>query len=262
MGKKLFLLLMIVLFSYSFAYGVELKIAFEDKEQPPYYIGNSSDVMATNPGVAVEMVLMVGDMLDDVQIKLLRMPWKRCTTMLEQNKVDGIFNASYKTSRLMAGWYPTVDKTHEGEVDPSRRITTIAYSLYAMKGKNLGWTGSNFDILKGTVGAPLGYSIVDDLRKKGVSVEEAPSTEMNLKKLVNGRVLAVALQDVTGDSIISSKPEEFGNIEKLSPPLKTKPYYLMLSKNFVSSHPELSQKIWDTIALIRETKLKDIAKKY
>lgn len=263
MLKKLFIMIVMMIVSCSAsAFALDINIAFEDKEQPPYYMGNSKNVLPDNPGIAVEMVLLLGKMVDDVNIKLQRMPWKRCTHMLGENKIDGIFNASYKKSRLDLGWYPTKDGTHGGEVDPSRRITTIAYSLYAQKSSNLQWTGSNYDILKGSVGAPLGYSIVGDLKKMGVKVEEAPTTEINLRKLKGNRLVAVALQDVTADVMIQSMPKEFGGIVKLEPPIKTKPYYLMLSKKFVSAHPELAQKIWDAMKLIRETKFDEIAAKY
>lgn len=263
MLKKLFVMLAMMIVSCSASVSaIELNIAFEDKEQPPYYMGDSKNVLSEKPGLAVELVLLLGDMIDDVDIKLQRMPWKRCTHMLGENKIDGAFNASYKKSRLSLGWYPTKDGTHGGEVDTSRRVTTIAYSLYAKKSSNLEWTGSNYDILKGKVGAPLGYSIVGDLNKMGVTVEEAPNTESNLRKLKGNRLQAVALQDVTADAMIKSMPHEFGGIVKLEPPLKTKPYYLMLSSDFVSAHPELAQKIWDTMKLIRETKYDKLAAKY
>ena len=258
---KAVLILLMVLSVASFANALDITIAYEDKAQPPYYMG-SGKVLEKAPGVAVEMVLMIKDMLEDINIHLLRMPWMRCTSMLGRNRVDGIFNASYKQSRLALGWYPTVDHTQKGQVDTSRRIATITYSLYALKGNQLGWNGSNYDSLKGKIGAPIGYSIVGDLRKQGVLVEEASSTLLNLRKLSAKRVVAVALQDVTADSIIKSDGDRFGNIVKLHPPLKTKPYYLMLSNNFVSAHPKVSQKIWDSIRIIRESKLTEITRKY
>jgi len=48
----------------------------------------------------------------------------------------------------------------------------------------------------------------------------------------------------------------------MHPPLATKPYYLMLSHQFVGNHPEMAQQIWDTIKIIRETKFNEIVLKY
>jgi len=123
----------------------ELTIAYEDKEQPPYYMGNSQDVLTANPGVAVEMIKMLEKKIPDLKVKFVRYPWKRCLAGLGKNSVDGIFNSSYKEDRLDVGWYPTVDKTHKGQPDTKRRLCTMTYSLYALKGVNIGWDGKKFN---------------------------------------------------------------------------------------------------------------------
>jgi len=100
------------------------------------------------------------------------------------------------------------------------------------------------------------------LKKRGLAIQEAPSTEMNLKKLFMKRITAAALQDVTADNIIESHPSIYGMIKKIKPPLVTKPYYLMLSHKFVEQYPKLAQKIWDTIKIIRESEFDKIVLKY
>ncbi len=262
MKQKIFIFgfLMVVFFTLN-ANAVQMTISYEDKAQPPYYMGEKK-VLADKPGVAVEMVKMLEDKIEGLEITLKRTPWKRCTVELSRNNVDGIFNASYKKKRLELGYYPTTDGTLEGPVDISRRITKIAYSLYTLKDSNIVWDGTNMTGVDGKIGAPFGYSIINDLKKMGLNVEDAPNTEMNLKKLLKKRIVAVALQDVTADSFIKLNSPQFENIKKRTPPLATKPYYLMLSKKFVENHPELAQKIWDTIKNIRETKFDEIAMKY
>jgi len=83
-----------------------MTIAYEDKEQPPYYMGNTMEVLASNPGVAVEMVKAVEKRVPNLVINLVRAPWKRCTTQLGDDQYDGIFNASY-----------TPGQTHDQLVD-------------------------------------------------------------------------------------------------------------------------------------------------
>lgn len=251
----------LLLFSLN-AHAVELTLSYEDKEQPPYYMGNTEKVLENKPGVAVEMVLMLENMVDGLTVRLRRTPWTRCTQELKYNRVDGIFNASYKKDRLKIGCYPTTNGMPGGPVDASRRITKISYSLYARKDTRMNWNGENISAIEQTVGAPLGYSIVGDLRKQGVKVEEAPSTTMNLQKVLWKRIAAAALQDVTADSIIRSDPLMYRNIRKLNPPIATKPYYLMLSREFVAKHPELAERIWDAIKVIRETQFDEIIIKY
>lgn len=67
---------------------------------------------------------------------------------------------------------------------------------------------------------------------------------------------------VTGDSLLKIAPEKFKRIVKVTPPIKTKPYYLMLSHQFVKKHPQLAEKIWDTIEIIRESQFDRISAKY
>ena len=257
------IILILVCASNTRADAVELILAYEDKEQPPYYMGNTLLVSDDKPGVSVEIIKMLADMIDGLEIKLERCPWKRCLHSLKYNTVNGIFNASYKESRLEIGRYPTTNGILDGPVDKSKRITLISYSFYVLKNSAFKWDGKAIKNVKNRIiGAPAGYSVVNDLKKKGMIVYESHSTKSNLERLVLKRVDAVALQDVTADNILSSNPSLFAKIEKRYPPIATKPYYLMLSHEFVEQHPTLAKRIWNTIKIIRETKFDEIALKY
>ncbi|HPM01809.1 MAG TPA: transporter substrate-binding domain-containing protein [Candidatus Cloacimonadota bacterium] len=261
--KKLVLLsiLLIALSVTLFAEKIKLRVAYEDKEQPPYYMQNTSEVPKTNPGISVEMVMLLKKYIPELEIEFTRMPWKRCTYSLGENQVDAIFNSSYSKERLDIGWYPTTNKQHTGQVDKDRRLTTISYFLYANKNAGIKWDGK-LESLTQIIGAPMGYSIVNDLKNKGVKVEEAQDSMTNLMKVAKGRIDAAALQDVTADDILKNNKKEMGNIVKLNPPVVSKEYYLMLSKKFVQDNPALAQKIWDTIKVIREKEFKNLSSKY
>lgn len=241
-----------------------LTLVYEDKPQPPYYIGESNQVLEGKPGVAVEMLQQLSQRIDGLTIDLKRMPWKRALYSLKANRIDGVFNASYKKERLAFGRYPTTDLTSEGPVDTSRRIATISYSLYQLRDFPIEWQGYWHDLTDKVVGAPLGYSIVGDLRKKGIKVEESNSTQSNLAMLINKRLKVVALQTVTADSILAEKQydKRYAAIEKLVPTLISKAYYLMLSNDFVNQYPVLAQRIWDEIRLIREEEGPGLFKRY
>jgi len=235
-----------------------LTIAYENKEQPPYYLGNTEKVLDNSPGIAVEMIKRLEHHIPELTIELKRFPWLRCLTYLKHGAVDGIFNASFKKERLKVGAYPYKNN----KVDPSKRITTISYSLYKLETSQLILDELSKMTDKPKVGATRGYSIVGDLRKRGILVDESKSTENAFNKLLKGRNIAVAAQDVTGDYLLSKYSEKFHGIVKVSPPIKTKPYYLMLSNQFIEKHPDLSEKIWRTIAHIREKELGALSAKY
>jgi polar amino acid transport system substrate-binding protein len=48
-------------------------------------------------------------------------------------------------------------------------------------------------------------------------------------------------------------PSLAGKIEVRGPPLIEKPYYLMLSHQFVATEPALAERIWRTIAQVRNS---------
>lgn len=234
------------------AQAVTMTIAYEDKAQPPYYLGDTNEVPEEHPGVAVEMIKALETKIPELKIRLTRAPWKRCTTELGSGAYDGIFNASYRPERLALGWYPTRDGSRTGAVDPSKRITTISYALYVLKTSKATWDGRAFQKLEGMIGAPLGYSIVGDLRALGLTVCEVPGTRNALDMILGGRIAGAALQEVSADAWIQAFPDRYGRLRKVPRLIASKPYYLMLSSRFVEAHPELARRIWAALEKIRE----------
>jgi len=236
---------------------ITFTVAYENKVQFPYYMGETAKVLVEKPGAAVELVKLIESKVPGLKVELKRYPWKRCLSELEQGSASGAFNASYKEKRLKFGAYPLKN----GSVDTDRRLTTIAYHFYKKKGAEFSWDGKTASGTKMPIGAPRGYSIVSDLKKIGLKVTEANSTEANLKKLLAGRVSAVALQEVTGDYFLKENAQ-FNDLEKVQPPLKTKPYYLMISNQFQTKHPKVAEQIWNAVAELREEQLQGLTEKY
>jgi len=239
------------------AQALEMVIAYENKAQPPYYMGDSNAPLATNPGVSVEMVQMLEQRIPDLKIRLIRFPWKRCLETLQLGEVDGIFNSSFAKDRAVIGRYPMKN----GQVDLDRRLTTISYNFYRMPDSSVRWDGQTISGLQGAVGAPLGYSIVKDLKGMGVEVDEAPSTKLVLDKLLRKRNSVAALQAVTADALRNSN-HTFQDIIKIDPPLRIKAYYLMISHQFAERNPQLAERIWDEIATMRDEDFSRLLSKY
>jgi polar amino acid transport system substrate-binding protein len=128
-----------------------------------------------------------------------------------------------------------------------------SYRLYVRAGSGVGWDGKTLTNLHAPVGATPGYAVVGVLRAMGVAVAEEPDHMANLRKLVAGRIDAYAELDTHVPPLLRSNRAEFGGIIELSPPVLTKPYYLMFSKNFYARAPEVAERIWDAIALVNES---------
>ena len=239
--------------SFSFFAHAEtvLTVAFEDQVQFPYYMGEGATVLTAKPGAAVELIQKIESKIPGVKVVFQRCPVKRCLNDLETGAIDGLFNISFQEARLTMAAYPWKD----GSVDPERRLTTLNYSFYKPKGSDFSWDGKNVSGTVETIGATDGYSIGSDLEKMGITVSPATSSEGNLKKLIAGRVSAIAMQEAKGDYLISQNQAEYGNIEKVETPIKSKPYYLVLSNQFKAKDATMAEKIWDAVGELRKEQL-------
>lgn len=206
-------------------------------------------VLKDRPGLTVLMLRMVEKQLGS-KIEVAPLPWKRCLDDLKNGNVDAAFKISFSAARAAElGAYPmTGDKP-----DNAKRLLIDSYSLYRLKGGTVEWDGKTLKA-SGAVGAQSGFSVVDQLKSLGVRVDDATrSADDNLKKLVAGRIDALALQSEEGDASVESSPEFKGKVERIKPVLVEKPYFLIFSKQFASKYPEHTKEVWDTIGKVRES---------
>ncbi len=207
-----------------------------------------------NPGIFIEQMRLMEKELN-IRVTYKRAPWKRCMIYLKKGTVDGVICGSYKKERENNGVYP---KTADGNHDPSRRFSDSSYYMYVKKDSDIHWDGTSFSNLNGVVGTQLGFSINPKLKKLGVKVVEVPMVLTNFKKLVKNRIVGVAAHEDTGDAVMLG----FNNVKKLSVPLSTKPYYLIMSHQIYKSDPALVNAIWKASADMQGEALKKIKSKY
>jgi len=258
--KKSILNILPSLFLAGFAFVCQaetvLKVAYENASQFPNYLGDTSKVLE-KPGAAVELVKFLEQEIPDLKIEFYRYPWKQCLLKLKAGEIDGAFNGSFTKARLDVGTYPWKN----GAVDDTRRLTTMSYHFYKLKGSPFSWDGTKVSGLNGKIGTPLAFSIEGDLKSMGLNILSAREIQVNFSNLLRNKVDAIALQSVTGDYHLSTK-SGLSSVEKVQPELKNKAYYLMLSKQFYEQNPELSEQIWDAIAKLREERLQSLVESY
>jgi len=232
---------------------LQLRFAYQNISNYPFQTGDGEHIDWSKPGMAVEMLRQLDDNLAEVEIEFVRLPWKRGLLQLQRNQVQGLFNASYKSERLEYGVYPSL----AGRADESRRSYSNSYHLYVHRSSDYRWDPENIDKQGLGIAAPLGFSIVDDLRAQDGKILEFASLQRCLTLLLQQRVDAVASLGAAADAIIAQDIDYQRSIVRLDPPLKSKNYYLMLSKQFVSQHPELADRIWNQIRKVRDSKAFD-----
>ena len=237
-----------------YASDLKLRIGYNDNASFPYFLGNSS-LPFDPPGISVEIISIVASELG-VDVEFVRLPGRRVLHELKANRLDAAFIFSFKPERQEFGVFPM----RGGQPDSQKRLAVLSYVLYRLKGTALDWNGHSFSNLNGALGANAGYSIVADLRKKGVVVVEAKTTETNFLNLENTRIVGVADQEVVADSYLATN--NINTIEKVEVPLATKDYFLIFSHQFVDDYPDLAEKFWERIAEKRDELTEQLIPKY
>jgi polar amino acid transport system substrate-binding protein len=225
-----------------------LRVVYDVFANPPLICGNGTAIDPTTPGLTIEMLRMAGERAN-IPIELSRTPWQRGLYLIETGQADAIFASSFVEERQRFGVYPFKD----GRPDPRRKLFDQSYSLFIRGESEIGWDGRTLVNVRGPVGATPGYAVVPVLRAMGVAVEEEPNHLANLRKLVAGRLDAYAELETQIRPVLRSNKAEFDGVYELSPPVLTKPYYLMFSKIFYGAAPEIAERLWDAIAEVNET---------
>ena len=228
--------------------GQPVRLAFEPVANPPRYYGEGTAIDWSRPGLTLELLKLVEKHLD-ITFSYQRMPWNRALYLLETNDLDGVFHASFVPERTKLGVYPMVNN----QPNPTRAIFTQSYAFYRLRGSTFGWDGHTVSGADRPVGVTIGYSVANDLKKLGLTVEEDRGKEANFNKLLNGRISAFADLEHMTDLFIHRNPERFGAVEKINNPIIFKHYYLILSHGFYKSNPSLAENIWDAIHAIKES---------
>jgi len=225
-----------------------LTISYETTPNPPRHFGEGTAIDWNRPGLTLELLKLVGQRLR-VNLAFKRVPWKRGLLLLETGDADGLFHASYVPEREAIGVYP---KTAEARPDPSRAIISQSYSLFVRKDSPVTWDGTTVGGLGDrSVGATAGYSVIADLERNGIRVEPGRIPALNLAKLLEGRIAAYAEIENLAGEVLRQDPALSEAVVKLQPPLITKSYYLLLSRQFVERDRALAEAVWDAIAEVR-----------
>jgi len=183
----------------------------------------------------------------DISLNYTALPWKRCLREAEAGRFDGIAVASYKPKRAESMHFPDDAETSKKS---TQRVMQVEYVVVTAASVSYEFDG-NLSTIPTPVRVPRGYSIADDLRKKGVEVDDsAQGDENNVKKMLRaGEGSIVTLPTIV--EVLGGKPAFKGKLKVSKVPLKSKSYYLTFSKKGKASEA-VRTKLWEEIVKIRE----------
>jgi polar amino acid transport system substrate-binding protein len=222
-----------------------VRVVYEPRSNPPRMLGEGTSIDWEKPGLTLELLRLVGARIG-VEFVYERVPWKRGLYLIETNDADGIFHTSFVPERLGTMAYPM----RAGRDDAARAIFVQNYVLYKRADAPVAWDGKVLTGADVPVGVTAGYSVIGDLTRLGVPIEEAKTLEQSLDKLLSGRVSAYAGMEAMTDAVLAANPAKYGKLVKMEPPLVSKPFHLTFSQGFYTAHRDLAERIWDAIAAV------------
>ena len=248
------LLCVVLWLAHAHAGACVIRLAYNEVAAPPYYFGDAGKT-PPNPGPAIELVDMAAAQLG-CKIVWQRKPLKRIIRELEYNAIDATLALSYSKERTAFSVYPM----KRGVPDASLALWSLSYDFYVKQGSSLKWDGKQFNRRPLSVGANAGYSVVGDLTRLGIAVEEAPGDLNNLGKLTHDRIEAYAGQSLFVDQL--REQTEFKGIEKLTPSIARKDYFLVFSNGYYASSGDTVNKLWKLIPELKKSHGEALDKKY
>jgi polar amino acid transport system substrate-binding protein len=199
-----------------------------------------------------QLLAIAGRQLPELKFEFTPLPWARCLKMAELGQFDAVLAGSFTPERAKSLTYPL--KT-DGTLDASKRMFNLGFVLIRRTGSKVSWDGERFTNLNGPLGAQSGYSVVEYLREQKIEVDDGnPTVQGGLRKLLAQRISGMIINPFNFEAQLRD-PEFNDKLEIVTGPLiQQKPYFLILSNQFYTSHAKVAAKLWKTIEITRNSK--------
>lgn len=190
--------------------------------------------------------------------------WKQCLKDAEQGRVDAVATASYRDDRAAYLNYPAgaaVDKKSPWRVSQVGYVL-VTPALNKTGKKNTYHFNGNFKTVPEPVRVPIHYSVIQDLAKEGLTVQEGKNSLYNFKQLIRERTGSVVdIEEVARH--FETQPQFADKFIIQQKRLNYKSYFLAFSKSGAVKRKE-SEMIWSKIAKIRDNpkKMAEFLKQY
>lgn len=223
----------------------EISVCSDANYWYPYsYVNDSGKA----EGVHIDMLVYVlNEMGYDYTITPL--PWKRCLYEMKHGKYDAVVSASYKSERALYLHYP--DRASAGKTE--FYLTKVSYVVISHKELLYEFTG-DLSTLPSPVRSVLGYSIIDDLSRQGVTVYSGINVRNNIEALIRTKRGVVITTYNTAKALLK-RIDGDNELVIHAPPLKSKAYYTGFSQRKEDITENEMREIWKRCAELRKDTL-------
>ncbi|MDK2597288.1 transporter substrate-binding domain-containing protein [Pseudoalteromonas obscura] len=233
---RLLAFLLIILWSSMACATTYMTLCYEDKNIPPFFLGNGFEVPDKRPGATIEILRKLQSNVRTVRFKFVRKPWQRCLNDIQKNKVDAVI-ASYRSERDKFLNFP---RNAQGSVDESLAISMLGTCLVGQQGLGQDVANNNYPL---SLAIPRGYSVLHVLQQDLYRVIQTDSQDdayqLVLKGLVDG---SLGLCQVYDEQVAGFPYSE--TLDPIFPPIDISYGYLALSEAFLQQNPEVAQTLW------------------
>jgi polar amino acid transport system substrate-binding protein len=255
----LFLLTILILLSTNlYAQAKTLKLVTYDKEDFPAIIGNSKEINPKTPGAYVDFVKVLGKKLG-VNITLTRLSQNELTSIIKTGNArgyDGYIADYYTPDRDRVTAFPMKN----GMPDYSKSLFIDRFYFYKNKKSSIKWNGVYLTNINKGLGTSFDESVQKEMKLDGYNFKEGFCDDL-IKELAEDKLDAVLSVDNNMDHFLALHPEIAKNITKLQPQFSARPFFVILSNDFVKNNPELANRLWFQVGQLRGEYLK-LEKKY
>lgn len=235
---------------------LEVRVCYEDHEQPPYTLG-ADFVPEMNAGIWVDLAdqAIRGAGLKPV---FYRQSWKRCIADLKSGRADTTFAMIWTEERDAWAQFP---KGADGAVRTEAHLWNEVYLIFVPRDGELRWDGEHFQGVTFGIGAPIAYIAFQRLEALDALSPLIVDVTAGLKLTARGRMDGYTVDQATGQLLIKQLQLETA-LTRLPIPFMQSFSYLPVSHRFYRAHPGAAERIWRKLASIREQQRAALLKQY
>jgi hypothetical protein len=216
----------------------EVRVSLPNFEIAPFVLG--TDKVENPPGLLIAWTRnALASYGCQPRIDIKRRPPNRQLNELELGLLDVLPGFAYSDNPDDQLVFPLRD----GRAAANRVVMSDTISLYVRAGdKRVQWDGKTLLGIHGRIGSSTGGASSEPIaRRFGWQLETAPTPQVDLHKLIGGRIDAIMEPDVVLDPYLVGAD---ALLRKLAPAVQVMNRYAPVSKRFYAAYPEFTERFW------------------